>query len=123
MAEVTVTIAGHPYRMACGEGEEQHIVGLAADLDRRLAALRAHFGEVGDTRLLIMAALTVEDELAAAKQRASTAEQQAEMLQAAQRDAVSRSSQSQAEVAAQIDTAAAAVERLVEALNSNAKGA
>ena len=123
MAEVTVTIAGRPYRMACGEGEEQHIVGLAADLDRRLAALRAHFGEVGDTRLLIMAALTVEDELAAAKQRASTAEQQAEMLQAAQRDAVSRSSQSQAEVAAQIDTAAAAVERLVEALNSNAKGA
>ena len=121
MAEVTVTIAGRPYRMACGEGEEQHIIGLAADLDRRLAALKAHFGEVGDTRLLIMAALTVEDELAAARQRVSEAEQQAQVLQAAQRDAASRSSESQTEIAAQIDTAAAAVERLVEALNSEPK--
>ncbi len=123
MAEVTVTIAGRPYRMACGEGEEQHIVTLAADLDRRLAALKAHFGEVGDTRLLIMAALTVEDELAAAKQRIGEAEQQAQVLQAAQRDAISRSSQSQAEIADQIDNAATAVERLVETLNSSPKSA
>lgn len=59
MPEITVTIAGRPYRMACGEGEEQHLAELAADFDRRITALKQHFGEVGDNRLLIMAALTV----------------------------------------------------------------
>lgn len=48
MPEITVTIAGRPYRMACGEGEEQHLAELAADFDRRITALKQHFGEVGD---------------------------------------------------------------------------
>ena len=36
MAQVTVTIAGHVYRVACGEGEEAHLQGLARQIDERL---------------------------------------------------------------------------------------
>ena len=63
MAHVTVTINGRQYRMACEDGQESHLERLAADLDRHIEHLRGNFGEIGDNRLLVMAALTVSDEL------------------------------------------------------------
>ncbi|TMJ43505.1 MAG: cell division protein ZapA, partial [Alphaproteobacteria bacterium] len=36
---------------------------IAEDLDARIAKLRASFGDIGDTRLTIMAALALADEL------------------------------------------------------------
>ena len=63
MATVGVTIAGRTYRMACGEGEEGHLQALAKHVDTKLAELRKGFGEIGDTRLVIMTAITVADEL------------------------------------------------------------
>jgi cell division protein ZapA len=67
MPQVSVTIAGRLYRMACGEGEEEHIEQLAASLDRRIEEMRTAFGEIGDMRLHVMAALTIADELSEAK--------------------------------------------------------
>ena len=67
MPQVSVTIAGRLYRMACGEGEEDHIEQLAASLDRRIEEMRTAFGEIGDMRLHVMAALTIADELSEAK--------------------------------------------------------
>ena len=61
MAQVNVTIAGRSYRMACSDGEEEHLQKLAADVDGRIASLRDSFGE--------MAAITVADELAEARRR------------------------------------------------------
>ena len=66
MSEVNVTINARQYRMACENGQEEHLLKLSQDLDQRIAQLRASFGEVGDTRLTVMAALTVADELAEA---------------------------------------------------------
>jgi Uncharacterized protein conserved in bacteria len=51
----------------CGEGEEEHIEQLAASLDRRIEEMRTAFGEIGDMRLHVMAALTIADELSEAK--------------------------------------------------------
>lgn len=70
MPQVTVTIAGRVYRMACGENEEAHLEGLAADLDQRITDLRKGFGEIGDMRLHVMAALSVADELYEARKEA-----------------------------------------------------
>ena len=64
MAQVTVTIAGRSYRMACSDGEEEHLQKLAADVDARIASMRDSFGEIGDQRLTVMAAITIADELA-----------------------------------------------------------
>ena len=64
MSQVTVTINGRQFRMACEDGQEGHLMRLAQDLDQRIDKLRGNFGEIGDTRLTIMAALTVADELA-----------------------------------------------------------
>ena len=69
MTQVNVTINGRQFRMACEDGEEAHLMELAEDLDRRIQKLRARFGEIGDTRLTVMAALTLADELAETKER------------------------------------------------------
>ena len=63
MPQVNVTIAGRSYRMACGEGEEAHLEGLAAAFEAKIAEMRGTFGEIGDMRLHVMAAITLADEL------------------------------------------------------------
>ena len=74
MAQVTVTIAGRSYRMACGDGDEPRLERLAAVLDGKIDELRGAFGEIGDMRLHVMAALTVADELDETKQRVAELE-------------------------------------------------
>jgi cell division protein ZapA len=64
MAQVAVTIDGKSYRMACDDGQEDHLTALAALYDGRIQDMRTSFGEIGDMRLAVMAAITVADELA-----------------------------------------------------------
>jgi cell division protein ZapA len=75
MPQVTVTIAGRVYRMACGEGEEAHLEALSKDVDQRITDLRKAFGEIGDMRLHVMAALSVADELSEAQEKCIELEQ------------------------------------------------
>lgn len=63
MATVTVTIDGKLYRMACDEGQEQHLTGLAERFDQYVGHLKSSFGEIGDVRLTVMAGIMVMDEL------------------------------------------------------------
>jgi cell division protein ZapA len=63
MAQVSVTIDNRKYRLACNEGEEARLESLAGLIDHKIGELRASFGEIGDQRLVVMAALTVADSL------------------------------------------------------------
>jgi cell division protein ZapA len=69
MAQVTVAIGGRNYRLACNEGEQQHLEGLARQIDGKISEIRAAVGEIGDQRLIVMAALTIADELHEARRR------------------------------------------------------
>ncbi|WP_342151352.1 cell division protein ZapA [Methylorubrum sp. SB2] len=111
MPHVSVTIAGKSYRMACGEGEERHLEALAGDLDRRVADMRGAFGEIGDMRLHVMAALTLADELQEARRRIGEME----------RDAA-REAGEQARLAAGVGVAAERIDRLARALSGHAAG-
>ncbi|TIV11121.1 MAG: cell division protein ZapA, partial [Mesorhizobium sp.] len=51
MAQVTVSIDGKQYRMACDEGQEEHLIDLAERFDRYVSHLKDSFGEIGDQRL------------------------------------------------------------------------
>lgn len=66
MAQVTVTIDGKAYRMACEEGQEDHLIGLAQNFDQYVGHLKRQFGEIGDLRLTVMAAIMIMDELSEA---------------------------------------------------------
>lgn len=69
MPEVNVEINGRKYRMACEEGQETHLLGLADRFNKHIDAFRGDFGEIGDNRLTVMAGIAVLDELADAERR------------------------------------------------------
>ena len=72
MAQVTVSIGGRSYRLACDEGEEEHLESLARQVDAKLESMRGAFGEIGDQRLIVMTVLTIADEFAEARETIST---------------------------------------------------
>jgi cell division protein ZapA len=119
MAHVTVTINDRQYRMACEDGQESHLEQLAADLGRRVEQLRENFGEIGDNRLLVMAALTLSDELSETRQRVQRLEGELSGLQNARAAASDRSQATQAAVAAALNAAAERIEGVTRSLNQS----
>ncbi len=69
MADVLVEIDGKKYRMACEDGQEEHLLALADRFNRTVLELKGDFGQVGDNRLVVMAAIAVLDELGEAEKR------------------------------------------------------
>jgi cell division protein ZapA len=71
MALVTVRISGTPHVVGCKDGQEAHLEAMAAEVERRLQALSAQAGAQGalvagtaaESRLLVLAALMLADEL------------------------------------------------------------
>ena len=59
---VTVRLNGQAYQMGCGPGEEARIEALAKEVDAIITSLKAEAGQLGDTRLLAMAALILADQ-------------------------------------------------------------
>jgi cell division protein ZapA len=76
MAHVTVTINAKAYTLACDDGEEEHLSILARDIDRRVARLKADLGQGDETRLMLMAGLTVADDLVLANERVQELEEE-----------------------------------------------
>ncbi|HEV7276431.1 MAG TPA: cell division protein ZapA [Devosiaceae bacterium] len=69
MPEVNVEINGRKFRMACEDGQEAHLMGLAERFNSHIDAFKGDFGEIGDNRLTVMAGIAVLDELAEAERR------------------------------------------------------
>ena len=63
MPSLDIDIGGRSYKIACEEGQEAHLEMLGRSVDDHVKALKERFGEIGDTRLTIMAALLVSDQL------------------------------------------------------------
>ncbi len=117
MAEVSVTINGRVYRMACDAGQEEHLMRLSKELDARIARLRESFGEIGDTRLTVMAALMVADEVSELRRRLRTAEQEIEGLNDARHAAAERIDANERALADVIESAAERIERIAHSIS------
>jgi len=116
MAQVTVAIGGRSYRLACNEGEEAHLESLAREVDAKFEAMHKAFGEIGDQRLIVMAALSIADEFAEARGKVTAleaeAERTAERERASRRDAEIQAvavAQAFGELSQRIEKAAAAL--------------
>lgn len=117
MAQVTVTIAGRAYRMACGDGEEAHLEGLAALLEGKIEEMRGAFGEIGDMRLQVMAAITIADELAEAGKKIASLETEVTALKAVAAAGDERSGAVESRLAETVAKAAERIERLARNLS------
>ncbi len=62
MPLVNVMVNGRAYTIACDEGEEEHLKGLAAQVDAKAREVLGSVGQVGDARMMLMAALLIADE-------------------------------------------------------------
>jgi cell division protein ZapA len=69
MAQVTVEINGKPYTVGCEDGQESHLRALAAVFDRQVRVVAQEVGALGETRLMLMGALLLSDELEEARAR------------------------------------------------------
>ena len=121
MAQVPITIAGRTYRMACGDGEEAHLEGLAAELEGRISELRGAFGEIGDQRLIVMAALAFADERFEALKKIKALEAHAQELAAANETVEQTVGHWAVAATAAIEAAAARIEQTVQTINGAGK--
>jgi cell division protein ZapA len=71
MAQVTVEIGGRTYPLSCRDGDEAHLSELAGDIAAKADGLTASLGPMSESRLLLMAALMVADELHDARRGAN----------------------------------------------------
>ena len=62
MAQVTVRIGGYAHPVACQDGQEKHLTNMAAEVDKRISALKGMGIQFGETRMLLLAALQLADE-------------------------------------------------------------
>lgn len=117
MSHINVTINGRQYRMACEDGQEPRLLKLADDLEGRIADLRGKFGEIGDQRLEVMAALTTSDELLDANQRIRALEDELNALRDVRSTAGEHARATQVAVAAALNAAAERIEKTTQVLN------
>jgi cell division protein ZapA len=108
MAQVTVEINGKPYTVGCEDGQEGHLRELAAHFDRQVRVVAQEVGTLGDTRLMLMGALLLSDELADARARLSHAQADLHRVQADYARAESRA-------ASALENAAKRIEKLAGA--------
>ena len=119
MAQVTVTIDGKAYRMACDEGQEPHLEKLAERFDGYVGHLKGAFGEIGDQRLLVMAAIMVMDELDDAERRAETREQERDATRIKLADVERRLAEGGAGIEQALNAMADRIEALTRRLNAS----
>jgi cell division protein ZapA len=122
MAQVTVTIGGRVYRLACNEGEEPHLETLAREVDAKIDSIRGSFGEIGDQRLIVMAALTIADELSEARRAIAALEARAAEAAEADDEARREAELRAAQAARALGEASHRIESLAAALAQSAKG-
>lgn len=120
MPEVNVEINGRKYRMACEEGQQQHLIGLAERFNTHVEALKGAVGEIGDNRLTVMAGIAVVDELAEAEKRIKALETEVLVLTRAGQEVAAEIEALESKFAAKLSDAAKALESVAGTLDEAA---
>lgn len=108
MAQVTIEVNGKPYTVGCEDGQEPHLTHLASLFDRQVRQVTADVGQLGETRLFLMGALLLADELADTKARLAQAHADLARSAADRARAESRAVGALADAAERIERLAAA---------------
>jgi len=118
--EVNVEINGRKYRMACEEGQQGHLIGLARRFNAQVEGLKGAVGEIGDNRLTVMAGIAVLDELTEAERKIKVLEAQVLELTRAGQDIAVELENTEARFAQKLSEAAKAIEGVADTLDEAA---
>ena len=105
MAQVSVEVNGRPYVIGCEDGQEQRLGQLAAVVDAQVRQVARDVGPLGETRLMLMGALVMADDIAELRGEIET-------LRAQVAEAKADIGRAELAAVAALDTAAARIERL-----------
>lgn len=105
MAQVSVDVNGRAYTVGCEDGQEPHLIELARMFDHQVRQVSQDMGQLGDTRLFLMGALLLADELSDARARLAQVQSEIARLQADRGKLESRAVQA-------LETAAKRIEKL-----------
>ena len=105
MAQVSVEVNGRPYVIGCEDGQEQRLTQLAAVVDAQIRQVGRDVGPLGETRLLLMGALVMADDIADLRGEIET-------LRAQVAEAKADVGRAELAAVAALDAAAARIERL-----------
>ncbi len=114
MGQVAVVIDGKSYRMACDDGQEDHLTSLAVYFDSRVQDMRKSFGEIGDMRLAVMAAITLADEISEMKRKAGGMETALQSARDSMAGFDAAAAEREAEIAEAVRLAAERIERIAK---------
>ena len=120
MPEVNVEINGRKYRMACEEGQQQHLIGLAERFNTHVEGLKGAVGEIGDNRLTVMAGIAVVDELAEAERKIKELEREVTVLTRAGQEVAAEIETLESKFAGKLAEAAKALEGVAGVLDETA---
>lgn len=120
MPEVNVEINGRKYRMACEEGQQKHLIGLAERFNDHVEQLKGAVGEIGDNRLTVMAGIAVVDELAEAERRIKELEREVTVLTRAGQEVAAEIEALEGKFAHKLAEAAKTLEGIAGALDEAA---
>lgn len=110
MSQVTVTIDGKAYRMACDPGQEEHLEALAAEFNNYVVHLKGSFGEIGDQRLTVMAAIMVMDEFVELRQRVKGLETEMESLRRTRDEALEKADSADSDLLERLSSVVSKIE-------------
>ena len=118
MAQVNLTVNGRIYRMACEDGEEEHVEELGQRFDAAIDELRGALGEIGDQRLMVMAGILMTDRLNDTERRLAEAEETVKSLRDGRADTAMRIEGLEQNFAESLMHAAERIERIAERLQN-----
>ena len=110
MSDVTLTINRRPYKVACEDGQEDHLRCLGRLVEERVGELVESMGQIGDQRLLVMASLLFADDAKGARDALKEAQDKADALGAG-KNAEDEAAGAIEDLAARIEALAGAIEK------------
>ncbi len=114
MSKVTISLNGRAFTIGCEDGQQAYLRDLAAHLDAHVRDLGEKVGQIGDLRLLLMAALIVADEMREAQGRIEALEDERADLKGRLSHAEARLRSERSRAAEAIEAAAARLEALCD---------
>jgi len=120
MGQVVVQVNGRPYTMQCNDGEEEHLSELAQLLDQEVTVIQRSVGQVGDTRLLLMAGLVIADKLSEGIRRIEELQEQVASMRALRNGALKQSEELEERMAGRLDAAAKRLEAVARETSGHA---
>ena len=62
MANVNITFNGKEFLLSCDDGQEEHLVELSEQLNKKFFGLKSQLGNIGENKLLLITSIKIMDE-------------------------------------------------------------